>query len=177
LDITIRQELTTEYSKTEEIVKRAFLNETYSDKKEHLLVNRIRKSDAFIPELSLIALNQHKVVIGHILLSKIKIVDGDNTVDSLALAPVSVIPEYQKKGIGSQLIHTALKNAKNLGYHSVIVLGHKSYYPKFGFKPASLWNIQSPFEVPDEVFMALELTHHSLEKVQGVVHYSKAFSE
>lgn len=95
----------------------------------------------------------------------------------MALAPVSVAPEYQKKGIGSQLIRTALKNAKDLGYCSVIVLGHKDFYPKFGFKPASLWNIQAPFEVPDDVFMALELTDHSLEKVQGVVHYSKAFLE
>lgn len=175
MDIIIRPELNTEYNKTEEIIQKAFLNEEYSDKKEHLLVNRIRKSDAFIPELSLVALNQGEDVIGHILLSKIKIKDGDIEVDSLALAPVSVTPEYQKKGIGSQLIHAALKNAKDLGYRSVIVLGHKDYYPKFGFKPASFWHIQAPFEVPDEVFMALELTPNSLEKVQGVVHYSKAF--
>lgn len=175
MDIIIRPELNTEYNKTEEIIQKAFLNEEYSDQKEHLLVNRIRKSDTFIPELSLVALNQGEDVIGHILLSKIKIIDGNNEVDSLALAPVSVTPEYQKKGIGSQLIQAALKNAKDLGYRSVIVLGHKDYYPKFGFKPASLWNIQAPFEVPDEVFMALELTPNSLEKVQGVVHYSKAF--
>ncbi|MBU8786804.1 MULTISPECIES: GNAT family N-acetyltransferase [Bacillus] len=177
MDILIRRELTEDYNTTEEIVKKAFLNEEYSDKKEHLLVNRIRKSDAFIPELSLVAVNQDKNIIGHVLLSKIKIADGDNTVDSLALAPVSVAPEYQKKGIGSRLIRAALKNAKELGYRSVIVLGHKDFYPKFGFKPASLWNIQAPFEVPDEVFMALELTDHSLEHVRGVVHYSKAFLE
>ncbi|MGG0022386.1 N-acetyltransferase [Bacillus inaquosorum] len=175
MEFSIRQELTHEYNTTEDIVKRAFLNEKYSDKKEHFLVNKIRKSDAFIPELSLVALNG-KEIVGHILLSKIKIVDGDNAVDSLALAPVSVAPEYQRKGIGSQLIHVALKKAKELGYRSVIVLGHKDYYPKFGFKPASLWNIKAPFEVPDEVFMALELSKESLENVKGVVHYSKAFS-
>jgi predicted N-acetyltransferase YhbS len=177
MDIIIRPELNTDYNTTEEIIKKAFLNEEYSDKKEHLLVNRIRKSAAFIPELSLVALNQGGDVIGHILLSKIKIVDGNNEVDSLALAPVSVAPKYQKNGIGSRLIHAALKKAKDLGYGSVIVLGHKDYYPKFGFKPASLWNIRAPFEVPDEVFMALELSHNSLDKVQGVVHYSKAFLE
>ena len=175
MDILIRQERTEDYQMTEEIIKRAFLNEKNSDKKEHILVNRIRKSDAFIPELSFVALNQDKDIVGHILLSKIKIVDGDNAVDSLALAPVSVVPEHQKKGIGSQLIYTALKRAKEIGYHSVIVLGHKDYYPKFGFKPASLWNIQAPFKVPAEVFMALELTESSLENVQGVAHYSKAF--
>ncbi|MEC2294273.1 MULTISPECIES: GNAT family N-acetyltransferase [Bacillus] len=177
MEFLIRQELTHEYNTTEEIVKRAFLNEEYSDKKEHLLVNRIRKSDAFIPELSLVALNQDKDIVGHVLLSKIKIIDGDNTVDSLALAPVSVAPDYQKKGIGSKLIRTALKNAIELGYRSVIVLGHKDYYPRFGFKPASLWNIKAPFEVPDEAFMALELADNSLEDVQGIVNYSKAFFE
>lgn len=101
MDILIRRELTEDYNTTEEIVKKAFLNEEYSDKKEHLLVNRIRKSDAFIPELSLVAVNQDKNIIGHVLLSKIKIADGDNTVDSLALAPVSVAPEYQKKELGA----------------------------------------------------------------------------
>lgn len=177
MDILIRKELTEEYNTTEKVVKKAFSNETFSDKKEHLLVNRIRKSDAFIPELSLLAIDQDNELVGHILLSKITIVNDDKTVDSLALAPVSVIPEHQKKGIGSQLIHAALKKAKEIGYHSVIVLGHKDYYPKFGFKQARLWNIQAPFDVPDEVFMALELTENYLKNVQGVVHYSNAFSE
>ncbi|SDZ11999.1 Acetyltransferase (GNAT) family protein [Bacillus sp. 166amftsu] len=79
-----------------------------------------------------------KEIIGHVLLSKIKIVNGDKSVDSLALAPVSVAPDYQKKGIGSLLISNVLREAKELGYHSIIVLGHKEYYPKFGFKSASL---------------------------------------
>lgn len=129
------------------------------------------------PELSLIAKGQDNEIVGHILLSKIKIINKDKTVDSLALAPVSVLPEHQKKGIGSQLIHAALKKAKEVGYQSVIVLGHKDYYPKFGFKQARLWNIQAPFDVSDEVFMALELTKNFLENVQGIVHYSNAFLE
>ncbi|MDR7079314.1 putative N-acetyltransferase YhbS [Neobacillus niacini] len=177
MDIFIKQEVTDEYNATEKVVKQAFLNEEYSDKKEHILVNRIRKSEAFIPELSLVALNQDKVLVGHILLSKLKIVDGDNAFDSLALAPISVVPEHQKKGIGSQLIIAALKKAKEIGFHSVIVLGHKDYYPRFGFKQASLWGIKAPFEVPNDVFMALELTENALEHVQGIVQYSSAFSE
>lgn len=177
MTILIRQELIEEYISTEEVVKKAFLHEEYSNQKEHELVNKIRKTDAFIPELSLVALNQDKEIVGHILLSKIKIVDEDQSVTSLALAPVAVAPEYQKRGIGSQLIQTSLNKAKEIGFQSVIVLGHPGYYPKFGFKPASLWNIRAPFEVPNEIFMALELTENSLENVQGVVHYSKPFSE
>lgn len=177
MDILIRQELPEDYDSTEEMVKEAFLNEEYSNKTEHFLVKRLRNSDAFIPELSLVALTQAKEVVGHILLSKIKIKDGEKAADSLALAPLSVRPDYQGKGIGSQLIRIAFTKAKEAGYHSVVVLGHKDYYPKFGFKPASLWNIHAPFDVPDEVFMALELKENALENAAGVVHYSKAFSE
>jgi predicted N-acetyltransferase YhbS len=177
MDIFIRQERPEEYSSTEEMTKQAFSHEEYSDKKEHLLVNKIRKSDAFIPELSLVAINQSHEVVGHILLSKITIIDHDKVADSLALAPVSVAPSFQNKGIGSQLIRAALQKAKEFGFQSVIVLGHKDYYPKFGFKQAVLWNITPPFEVPDEVFMALELSEHSLRNVRGIVHYSKAFLE
>ncbi|PED06194.1 GNAT family N-acetyltransferase [Bacillus pseudomycoides] len=175
MNIKIRQELEKDYNGAEEVVKQAFLNEAFSDRKEHELVNRIRKCDAFIPELSLVAVD--KEVVGHVLLSKVKIVDGDTSVESLALAPVSVAPDYQKKGIGSLLISNVLRKAKELGYHSVIVLGHKDYYPKFGFKPASIWNICAPFEVPDEVFMAMELTENALQNLQGIVQYSEAFSE
>ncbi|WP_449355575.1 GNAT family N-acetyltransferase [Virgibacillus natechei] len=126
MDILIRQEHTREYNTTEEVVKKAFLNEEHSDQTEHLLVKRIRISDAFIPGLSLIAIDQDQdnEIIGQILLSKVAIVNDDKTAKSLALAPVSVIPAYQKKGIGSQLIHAALIKAKEIGYHSVIVLGH-----------------------------------------------------
>ncbi|MEK4427413.1 GNAT family N-acetyltransferase [Solibacillus sp. FSL K6-1523] len=177
MEFLIRPEHAEEYSTTEEVIRNAFLDEEYSDQKEHLLVNRIRQSDAFIPELSLVAINEDKEIIGHILLSKITIINGDNIADSLALAPVCVAPDHQKKGIGSQLIQEALKVAKELGNQSVIVLGHKDYYPKFGFKQASSWNIRAPFEVPSEVFMALELAENSLQNVQGIVHYSEAFSE
>ncbi|GGE61601.1 GNAT family N-acetyltransferase [Priestia taiwanensis] len=176
MELTIRQEREQEYKQVEEIVRLAFLNEAFSDKKEHQLVARLRKSDAFIPELSLVAIHNDEVI-GHVLLTTITIVHDEKAVQSLALAPVSVEPTYQGKGIGSKLIVAALEKAKELSYQSVVVLGHQDYYPKFGFKKASLWKIKAPFEVPDEVFMALELNEHTLDAVQGVVHYSKAFFE
>ena len=173
--VTIRQEQKNDYRKTEEVVKEAFLNEEFSDKKEHELVKRIRECDAFIPELSIVAVD--KEIVGHIMLSKITIEQGGTTVDSLALAPVSIAPSHQKKGIGGKLITAALEKAKELGYGSVVVLGHPEYYPKFGFERASQWNIKAPFEVPDEVFMAMELRENALESVEGIVQYSSAFAE
>ena len=113
MDITIRQELSEDY-KTTEKVESAFANMKFSDKKEHALVSRIRKSNAFIPKLSLVAVN--KEIVGHILLSKIKIINDNQFEESLALAPVSVLPGYQNKGVGGLLITEALKEAKELGY-------------------------------------------------------------
>ncbi|PEL21265.1 GNAT family N-acetyltransferase [Bacillus wiedmannii] len=173
--VTIRQEQKSDYRKTEEVVKEVFLNEEYSDKKEHELVKRIRECDAFVPELSIVAVDEE--IVGHIMLSKITIEKDGASVDSLALAPVSVARSHQKKGIGGKLIVAALEKAKGLGYVSVVVLGHPEYYPKFGFKKASEWNIKAPFEVPDEVFMVMELRGNALEGVEGVVEYSSAFAE
>ncbi|MED2040006.1 N-acetyltransferase [Bacillus wiedmannii] len=173
--VAIRQEQQNDYRKTEEVVQQAFLHEEFSDKKEHELVKRIRECDAFIPELSIVAVDEE--VVGHILLSKITIERGGTSVESLALAPVSVAPIHQRKGIGGKLIAAALEKAKELGYRSVVVLGHPEYYPKFGFKKASEWNIKAPFEVPEEVFMVVELRENALEGVEGVVQYSSAFAE
>ncbi|PGB04378.1 GNAT family N-acetyltransferase [Bacillus toyonensis] len=173
--VTIRQEQKNDYRKTEEVVQQAFLNEEFSDKKEHELVSRIRNCDAFISELSIAAVDEE--IVGHILLSKITIEQDGTSVESLALAPVSVAPSHQKKGIGGKLIVAALEKAKELGYGSVVVLGHPDYYPKFGFKKASEWNIKAPFEVPDEVFMVMELRENTLQGVEGIVQYSSAFAE
>ncbi|WP_062105678.1 GNAT family N-acetyltransferase [Bacillus niameyensis] len=176
MNIVIKQEHVEDYKVTEEVVKCAFVNAEYSDKNEHNLVSRIRNSNVFIPELSLVAVDKdNNQIVGHILLSKIKIMNDNKIVESLALAPVSVLPEYQNKGVGRFLILEALREAKELEYNSVIVLGHPEYYPKFGFKKASIWGIKAPFEVPDEAFMAIELRENALNKVQGVVEYPGVF--
>jgi len=176
VNINIRQETEKDYGSTQAVVEKAFKNVEHSDHKEQILVEKLRRSDAFIPELSLVA-EYNKESIGHIMLTKLSIENEDDIYESLALAPVSVLPEYQNKGIGSKLINQSLKIAKELGYKSVIVLGHDKYYPRFGFKPASIWGIKAPFDVPDEAFMALELEDKSLDGVTGSVVYRKEFFE
>ena len=179
MNLKIRQEQIEDYDLTEIVVKLAFANAEHSDQKEHLLVSRMRKSNSFIRKLSLVATDKDNIkILGHILLSKIKIRKDDNEwVESLALAPVSVLPEYQNKGIGGLLIIEALKEAKELGYSSVVVLEHPEYYPKFGFKKASLWGIKAPFEVPDDAFMAIELSENALDYASGMVEYPSVFFE
>lgn len=158
------------------MVESAFKNAEHTDHREHLLVDRLRKSDIFVPKLSLVAELDGKIL-GHIMLTKLLIGNGEKRYDSLALAPVSVLPEYQNNGIGCKLINESLKIAKEIGFKSVIVLGHDKYYPRFGFRPASIWGIKAPFEVPDEAFMALELEVGGLDSVAGTVVYSKEFLE
>ncbi|NMA83748.1 MAG: N-acetyltransferase [Epulopiscium sp.] len=174
--IKIRQEKENDYKLSETVVERAFKNAEHTDHREHFLVAKLRKSDVFVPELSLVAELDGEIV-GHIMLTKLFIENEGNKYDSLALAPVSVLPEHQNKGIGSKLISESLKIAKKIGFKSVIVLGHDKYYPRFGFKPASTWGIKAPFEVPDKAFMALELQVKSLGGVTGTVVYSKEFFE
>lgn len=88
---------------------------------------------------------------------------------------MSVLPSFQNKGIGSKLVLYGLNRALESGYNSVIVLGHAGYYPRFGFKPASVWNIRAPIEVPDDVFMAKELIEGALIGISGIVKYPGEF--
>ena len=94
-------------------------------------------------------------------------------VPAVALAPVAVLPEHQRKGIGQRLIVHGLELLKNQGEGIVIVVGHPDYYPRFGFSSAKAMALESPF--PREAFMALELVEGALEGVHGAVSYPPAF--
>jgi len=168
--IEIRQEAQSDFKEVDRIIQSAFRQNNEAN-----LVKLLRSSEAFIPELSLVSI-LNGIVIGHILFTRIKIIKPDkNEIESLALAPLSVSPENQNKGIGRQLIWSGLDRARELQYKSVIVLGHEHYYPKFGFVPARKWNIQSPYSVSTNRFMALELESDALKYTEGQVKYAKEF--
>lgn len=167
--IEIRQENQKDYEEVYMVVKTAFEMAEHSDGNEQDLVVDLRNSDSFIPELSLVAVKEDKIV-GYILFTKIKIENHEE----IALAPLAVLPEYQKQGIGSMLIEQGHKIAKKLGYHYSIVLGSENYYPKFGYIPATQYGIQAPFDVANENFMAMKLNDTDIE-ITGVVQYAKEF--
>ena len=109
------------------------LNEiAFGQLEEAELVSTLRLNPRYIPELSLVA-EENGVVIGHILFTPLDVVDSDQNYSSLALAPMAVLPKHQKKGVGSALVEAGFKKAQELGFTSVIVLGHPDYYPRFGF--------------------------------------------
>ena len=173
----IRQETIKDYKEVFNLIESAFKDAEFADNTEQFLVKRLRKSNAFIPELSLVAEIDGKIV-GHILLTKLKVKNDTKKFDSLALAPVSVLPDFQGKGIGGKLIvESHKKKAKELGHKSIILLGHEKYYPRFGYKQADKFGIELPFEVPKENCMAIELVENGLQGIIGMVEYPKEFNE
>lgn len=167
--MNIRKEAATDYETVYSVVKRAFESAEHTDGNEQDLVNALRKGDAFIPELSLVAEVDGKIV-GHIMFSKATV--GGKPV--LALAPLSVLPEYQRKGIGKALIQEGHKIAKELGYTHSIVLGSEKYYPKTGYAPAENFGINAPFDVPSENFMACMIGETNAE-IHGTMKYAQEF--
>ena len=176
MNVKIRKEEPYDMPSVFELIQLAFESEQHSDHQEQVLVENLRRSAEFIPELSIIAEIDGKIV-GYILLTKIQIVNQDSRQiqDSLALAPVAVLPQFQGKGVGSQLILYSHQIAKELGFGSIILLGHADYYPKFGYVPASVYAIKLPFDVPDENCLAKELFENSLKGIHGMVRYPKEF--
>ncbi|MCU0239774.1 MAG: N-acetyltransferase [Pyrinomonadaceae bacterium] len=176
MKVEIRQEKEADYQSVFNLIEEAFRPLEISDHREQFLVEKLRKSDAFVPELSLVAEVDNKIV-GHILLTKIKIVNESKTFESLALAPLAVLPDYQNKGIGGKLINFAHKKAAEMGYKSVVVVGHPTYYPKFGYELTQKYGVELPFEVSVESSMIIALVENGLQGVCGKVEYAKEFFE
>ncbi|MBW6526537.1 N-acetyltransferase [Sphingomonas sp. RHCKR7] len=159
-----------------EIVVRAYANVIYSDHREHLMIERLRGTAAWIPPLSLLAEVGGRAV-GHILLTKGDICGSGSWNESLALAPLSVVPDYQSRGVGKRLVESACQKALELGFGTIVLVGLPSYYPRYGFEPLSRYPITLPFDAPDENCMVLPLRPGALDGVAGVVKYAKEWLE
>lgn len=125
------------------------------------------------PLLSLVA-EQAGRVVGHILFSPVTVDRTDGKL-IMGLAPMGVLPDRQRNGIGTALVQTGLDRCRELGACAVVVLGHPHYYPRFGFEPASRFGLRCEYDVPDEVFMALELQSGALGEPLGLARYHPAF--
>jgi len=150
------------------------LNEVaFGCKEEANVVDKLRAScDDY---LSFVAVDQGHVV-GHILFTPVTI--DDSKLVGMGLAPMSVSPTHQRKGIGSRLVRHRLGHLRQNGCPFVIVLGHPEYYPRFGFELASRYSLRSQWDgVPDEAFMALVLDEEILPELQGTARYRAEFDE
>ena len=176
MKITIREERPADFSAVRRLIRSAFAAEKFSDHQEHVLVERLRRTDAFIPSLALVAETGEKPI-GYLLMSRVFIRSKTSRTESLALAPVAVLPEYQRQGVGTNLIQEAHKRAAASGYRSSLVLGHPDYYPRFGYQRADRFGIVFPFDVPAIYCMVAELLPGGLESLSGTVDYPAPFYE
>lgn len=162
----IRSETSLDYPAIRSINSLAFTSDA-----EARLVDALRQ-DGYV-RVSLVAEMAGQVV-GHILFSDLPILTTAGTVPALALAPMAVLPEVQKQGIGSALVRQGLEACRQQGHRIVVVLGHRHFYPHFGFSPELARQLQSPYS--GESFMALELVPGALAGVSGRVVYPLPFS-
>ena len=163
--IEIRAERPEDIASIRDVNRRAFGQNQEAD-----IVDALRRNGAAL--LSLVAILDGQVV-GHIMYSPISV--GIATTGA-ALGPMAVLPEYQRQGIGGRLIEAGSQKLKEAGYPFIIVLGHALYYPRFGFKPASMYGILCEWEVPDEVFMLQVLHESKVAGVSGLAKYRREFS-
>jgi putative acetyltransferase len=124
------------------------------------------------PFVSLVA-EDDGAVLGHIAFTPVTLVA--HTARLMGLAPMAVLPRFQRSGIGGALIRAGLERCKALGAGAVVVLGHAEYYPKFGFVPARRFALCCEYDAPPEAFMAVELLPGALRGLSGTIRYHNAF--
>jgi len=162
--IEVSEERLEDIAAIREVNRRAFEQDL-----EGHIVDALRANGAAL--LSLVGKVGGRVA-GHIMYSPITV----NGVEGAALGPMSVLPEHQRQGIGSALVHAGSRRLKESGCPFVIVLGHAEFYPKFGFVPATTRGITCEWDVPDDVFMVLVLDESKMDRARGRAQYRHEFS-
>jgi predicted N-acetyltransferase YhbS len=175
MKISIRLEEEKDFRKVEFLTREAFWDLYKPGCCEHLIVHKMRKVPAFVKELSYIAEEENSIV-GSIIYSKAKIIcDQTKEYEVLCMGPISVLPFYQNKGIGSLLMKRSIEKAKELGFRAVIIFGNPDYYKRFGFINAENYNIKTSTGDNFDAFMVLELTNGALNGIFGKFYEDKVF--
>ncbi|MHC4265625.1 MAG: GNAT family N-acetyltransferase [Planctomycetota bacterium] len=167
--IEIRQE------QPEDIPAIRIINElAFGQPQEANIIDNLRENCPDV--LSLVAVQEGQII-GHILFSPAVIENDEDQVHGMGLAPMAVIPDYQRKGVGSMLVTAGIEKIKQTSCPFIITLGHPEFYPCFGFERASIYGLKSQWEVPDEAFMVLILDTAVMSDVSGTVRYREEFNE
>lgn len=164
----IRPETNAEFPIIYELVEEAFKTAKVSDGDEQEFVNQLRASANYIPELALVAEDNGQLV-GHIMFTKTTVREASKPVNSLLLAPLSVVLGYRNQGLGSLLVKEGFKRAKALGYTTVFLVGDPGYYQRFGFKAIDSFAIRTSLDIPPQYVQACELVPNALQGVGGIV--------
>jgi predicted N-acetyltransferase YhbS len=165
--ITLRNEQVSDYRTVEELTREAFWNHYVPGCDEHYLLHIMRNADSFIDELDFVAVLNGNIV-GNIVYTKGKIVTDDGACrEVLSFGPLSVVPDYQGRGIGGMLIEHTMARAKELGYNAILIYGDPDYYSKFGFVPAENYKIGTADNMYAVPLQAVELFPGALSNASG----------
>lgn len=171
-DIEIRMETPDDYYNVELMTKESFWNKYCLGCNEHYLVNKLRESNDYLPELSRIAIKDGEVI-GLIMYSKAKVVDCDITHDILTFGPLCVAPKWQGTGVGEILFKETSRLAREAGYKGIIIFGEPDYYPTLGFKTCDNYNITTADGNNFDAFMGYELEEGSMSNIKGKFYESE----
>ena len=175
MNIEIRLEIIKDYEEVENLTREAFWDLYQPGCDEHLLAHKLRKVEAFIPKLDFVAELDGQIV-GNIMYSKAKIVDKNGTDhEVLSFGPLSVLPSYQKSGIGAKLVNHTIELAKVMGNKAIVIFGNPDYYHRFGFVNAEMHHITTGDGENFDAFMALELYKGALQGITGKFHEDPVF--
>lgn len=175
MKVKIRPEEEKDHRSVEYITREAFWDLYKPGCNEHLIVHKMREVPAFIKELSFVACDEENIV-GSIIYSRAKVVNNENIASEvLCMGPISVLPSYQGKGIGSLLMNHSVEKSRELGFKAVIIFGNPGYYHRFGFANAEKYHITTASGENFEPFMALELYEGSLKGITGKFYEDKVF--
>jgi putative acetyltransferase len=163
----IRGEQPPDFAAIGDLTRAAFGSST-----EAALVDALREQARPIVSLVADAAGQ---IVGHIMFSPVTLT-GHADLHIGGLAPMAVLPGWQRRGIGSDLVRAGLERCRHTGFQAVVVLGHSAFYPRFGFAPAARFGIRSEYDVPDDVFMVMELVAGALRDRSGTIRYHPAFA-
>lgn len=175
-EVEIREEWQEEWHETESMVKRAFWNRYVPGCNEHYLVHKLRGSKDYLPEISRVAVKDRKII-GCIMYSKSRIVDGEKEREVVTFGPLCVDLEWQGCGVGEILVEETRKLAAAAGYPGIIILGEPDYYPRLGFKTCDKFGICTADGQNFDAFMGLELIPEEFRQIKGKFYEADVFSE
>ena len=172
-DIIIRPETVDDFPAVREVVNLAFANdeESIAD-----LIEALRAEPGYTPELSLVAVRDGAIV-GHVIFSEARIETDSGVIPAMALGPLCVHPDWQQRGIGGQLVREGFEACRRLGHRIAVVIGHSTYYPRFGFQRGRPLGIEMSLGRLEQSRMVMELAPGALDGVRGMVYFSPVFGE
>ena len=174
MEITLRLEEEKDYRVVEELTREAFWNVYFPGCNEHLLIHNLRDAKEFIKTLDFVAFHNDKIV-GNIVYAEAKIKNSDKEHAVLTFGPLSVLPEYQNRGIGGKLINHTVKIAQEMGQKAIIIYGDPEYYKRFGFKASKEYRITNKDKKYPAALLVLELYPHALKGIEGIFNEGKAY--